>query len=191
MKWKNPLLAGCVVLFLATGTAHATADGCSVVLRTPDGFLNLRTLPKMGTRIIARLKPGSIIYNDEKTENGWTHVTGIPWGNSRIRPVIGWTKSRFIVTVNCENLETAHVDWSPEYPQTQGAWHCVIPGTATRHDETVDIELRKYAVHDNAYVIRGEFPVWGNGEGLSLKYTDDMEVIFFNGVPCQAIKDGN
>src|SRR5215472_14812014 len=110
-------------LFLATGTAHATADGCSVVLRTPDGFLNLRTLPKMGTRIIARLKPGSIIYNDEKTENGWTHVTGIPWGNSRIRPVIGWTKSRFIVTVNCESLETAHVDWSPEYPQTQGAWH--------------------------------------------------------------------
>ena len=87
---------------------------------------------------------------------------------------------------------TAHAD-SPLIEESDliGAWHCVIPGTATRHDETVDIELRKYAVHDNAYVIRGEFPVWGNGEGLSLKYTDDMEVIFFNGVPCQAIKDGN
>jgi hypothetical protein len=78
-----------------------------------------------------------------------------------------------------------------EYPSLLGAWHCVIPGTPTRHDETVDIELRKFAVHDNAYVIRGEFPVWGNGEGLSLKYTDNMEVIFFNGVPCQEIKDGN
>jgi hypothetical protein len=106
---KNAFLMSITALFLATGAAHATADGCSVVLRTPDGFLNLRTLPKMGTRIIARLKPGSIIYNDEKTENGWTHVTGIPWGNSRIRPVIGWTKSRFIVTVNCESLETARL----------------------------------------------------------------------------------
>ena len=28
-------------LFLATGIAHATADGCSVVLRTPDGLLGL------------------------------------------------------------------------------------------------------------------------------------------------------
>ena len=75
--------------------------------------------------------------------------------------------------------------------ELQGAWHCVIPGTPTRHDETMDIELRKYAVHDNAYVIRGEFPVWGNDTGLSLKYTDDMDVIFFNGVPCQLIKDGS
>jgi len=88
---------------------------------------------------------------------------------------------------------TAHAQTAEKEPEgdLQGAWHCVIPGTPVRHDETVVIELRKYAVHDNAYVIRGEFPVWGNGEGLSLKYTDDMEVIFFNGVPCQAIKDGN
>src|SRR5262249_40672059 len=75
-----------------------------------------------------------------------------------------------------------------------GAWHCEVPTTDTRYGGgpiPIDIELRKYAVHDNAFLIRGMIPVWGNDQSLTLKLTDDMEVIFFNGVPCQAIKDGN
>ena len=56
---------------------------------------------------------------------------------------------------------------SSEYPQLQGTWHCVLPlSEGQRWQRSVDIELRKYGVHDNEYRIRGEFPVWGNGEGL-------------------------
>jgi hypothetical protein len=74
-------------LLLATGTAHATADGCAVVLKTRDGFLNLRKDPSMRARIVARLKPGKIIYVDDlrcdvlshcDNEGGWAHVTGVP-----------------------------------------------------------------------------------------------------------------
>ena len=90
---------------------------------------------------------------------------------------------------------TAHAD-SPLIEESDliGAWHCEVPTTDTRYGGgpiPIDIELRKYAVHDNAYLIRGMVPVWGNDSILSLKLTDDMEVIFFNGTPCQAIKDGN
>jgi hypothetical protein len=78
-----------------------------------------------------------------------------------------------------------------EQSELQGAWHCELPlAQGQLYRRSVDIELRKYAVHDNAYIIRGEFPVWGNGESLSLNYTDDMEVVYFNGKPCQQIKNG-
>jgi hypothetical protein len=84
---KKLFLSGIAALFLATGAAHATADGCAVVLKTSDGFLNLRKDPSMKARIIARLKPGAIIYItdlacpplshcDNKGE--WTHVSDVP-----------------------------------------------------------------------------------------------------------------
>jgi len=84
---RKTLLTGIAALFLATGAAHATADGCAVVLRTPDGFLNLRKDPSMRARIVARLKPGQIIYIDDlacypmshcDNKGEWTHVTDIP-----------------------------------------------------------------------------------------------------------------
>ena len=79
-----------------------------------------------------------------------------------------------------------------EESELLGAWHCEIHGTPGTNTELemVDIELRKYATKDNAYVIRGQVSVWGDGEVLSLRLTDDMEVIFFNGVPCQQMKEG-
>ena len=103
---KKALLTGVTALFLATGTAHATLDGCAVVLRTPDGFLNVRAAPKMGARIIARLKPGSFIYDDSKSDGTlWMHITAIPRGSSEIRPISGWVGRRFIVPIDCESLE--------------------------------------------------------------------------------------
>jgi hypothetical protein len=81
------LLSGIAALFLATGAAHATADGCAVVLKTPDGFLNLRKAPSMKARIVARLIPGAIIYTTDlacprlshcDNEGEWTHVSDVP-----------------------------------------------------------------------------------------------------------------
>src|SRR5262245_52358944 len=77
-KMKKAILSGIAATFLATGTAHATADGCAVVLRTPDGFLNVRSAPTMKARIIAQTKPGDILYIDDVGGGeGWTHVTGV------------------------------------------------------------------------------------------------------------------
>jgi len=67
---KPVIITGIAVLFLATGTfqpANATNSGCAVVLRTPDGFLNVRDESKMGSRIVAQVKPGDILYIDDKT----------------------------------------------------------------------------------------------------------------------------
>ena len=103
------LLTSVAALFLATGTAHAVEGGCAVVLRTPDGFLNVRAAPKMGARILKRLKPGEIIEIDTKSCEGsvcdekfrWTHVfvaPGPPPGRW------GWIGSRFITTTDCDLL---------------------------------------------------------------------------------------
>ena len=87
-------------------------------------------------------------------------------------------------------MQAKTIKRSSEYPQLQGTWHCVLPlSEGQRWQRSVDIELRKYGVHDNEYRIRGEFPVWGDDEGLTLTYTDDMKVIYFKGVPCQEIKE--
>jgi hypothetical protein len=107
---KRLFLTGIAALFLATGAAHATADGCAVVLRTPDGFLSLREAPSMKAKIIARLKPGEIIdvtdlscpgFSDCDNKGGWTHVSGVP----RLNGTNGWVGTRFIVSVACEHLE--------------------------------------------------------------------------------------
>ena len=51
------LIAG-TALLASTSGANAYADGCAIVLKTPDGFLNLRKAPKMDSKIVGRLKPG-------------------------------------------------------------------------------------------------------------------------------------
>jgi hypothetical protein len=43
------------VIVLAAPEALATADGCAVVLKTPDGFLNLRRTPTTGSEVVAKL----------------------------------------------------------------------------------------------------------------------------------------
>jgi len=71
MNWSTPkkkTLPGIAALFLATGAAqheaYALADGpaCAMVRRTPDGFLNLRANFGMSSKVIAKLRPGDLLY---------------------------------------------------------------------------------------------------------------------------------
>jgi hypothetical protein len=81
---KRLLLIATALLAL-TSEADAGADGCAVVLRTPDGFLNLRYEPKMGSIIVGRLKPGELICVHAETMMGkWTRVS---WS----RGAFGWS----------------------------------------------------------------------------------------------------
>src|SRR5262245_3192471 len=87
-EMKKTLLTGIATLFLATGTtqheAYALADGpgCAMVRQTPDGFLNLRKDFSMSGKIIAKLRPGDLVYVNV-TELGimtlgdWVKVDGV------------------------------------------------------------------------------------------------------------------
>jgi len=109
----HALLTGIAALFLAMGTAHATEDGCSVVLRTSDGFLNVRTKPKMGSRILKRLKPGETILTDSVQGEGdekrhWVHVyvsNKGPHPERSQNPLWGWAYYRFIIDIDCDDLD--------------------------------------------------------------------------------------
>jgi len=106
---KKLLLAGIATLFLATGAAHATADGCAVVLKTPDGFLNVRAKPNGRSRILKRLKPGEIVGTDSVDGTLlWERVYDVFPGKPY--PNYGWVRNRFIIDVNCDynNTEDTH-----------------------------------------------------------------------------------
>src|SRR5262249_51547347 len=62
---KKALLTSIAALFLATGAAHATGpDNCAVVVKTRDGFLNVRAAPTMKSKIVARINPADIVHDD-------------------------------------------------------------------------------------------------------------------------------
>src|SRR5262249_23675088 len=103
---KAAIIAGCVVLSVSFGAsgAHATADGCAVVLKTPDGFLNVRSQPTVKSRILKRFKPGEIIDTDLISEDfRWERV----WVSRKKdgNPLWGWVRNRFIIGVDCEETE--------------------------------------------------------------------------------------
>jgi hypothetical protein len=113
---KKFLLMGLMLAVLAT-PAHATASGCAVVLRTPDGFLNLRAEPRVDSKIVARLKPGEILdISDANCEvrgklsicnesGDWTKVDAVPRldRNRTSNLHRGWVGSKFIKFVECED----------------------------------------------------------------------------------------
>jgi hypothetical protein len=96
------LVAMLIVIALTVGS-FATVDGCAVVLKTPDGFLNVRAEPKMGSRILKRLKPGEIIATAdlESAPNGWEKVYAPSNRNPRR---YGWVY-RFIADISDEECE--------------------------------------------------------------------------------------
>jgi hypothetical protein len=120
------LAIAAVALALATTAAHATADGCAVVRKTPDGFLSLRQAPTAKALAIAKLKPGWHLSVDSATcetsgkisicgGTEWTHVTGV-WpldggvdcGDTCTR---GWVATRYLKFTGCEEAAAkAHVD---------------------------------------------------------------------------------
>jgi uncharacterized protein YraI len=116
---KTLISAAVITLALTRAPAHATASGCAVVLRTPDGFLNVRTGPSMKAPIVGKFRPGDLIGIDS-TECGrvkgrevcnskeWTftdgkihRVPGPPIGPS------GWVYTKHIGGVDCDELQSS------------------------------------------------------------------------------------
>jgi hypothetical protein len=106
---KKPLPTGIVALFLATGTAHATGpDNCAVVVKTRDGFLNVRAAPTMKSKIVARINPADIVHDDayedtilefdESYYEGWTHINRVlrSSGDKKWQKLRGWVGTRFL-----------------------------------------------------------------------------------------------
>ena len=95
-------------LLALTNSANAYADDCAVVLRTPDGFLNLRKAPKMGSKIVGRLRSGQeIIVAGETMAMEWALVS---LGNYKS----GWVSTRFLRSVDCDEGDTKKL---PPYSQ--------------------------------------------------------------------------
>lgn len=69
---------------------HATADGCAVVLKTPDGFLSVREGPGTRFRVLTEVHRGETLLIDTAqcgairgrtvcdSSMAWTHVTSVP-----------------------------------------------------------------------------------------------------------------
>jgi glutamine phosphoribosylpyrophosphate amidotransferase len=56
---KHALLIAAVAA--SVSTANAMVNNCAVVLKTPDGFLNVRDAPGMKSTVIGRLNPGDLV----------------------------------------------------------------------------------------------------------------------------------
>ena len=112
------LLAACVAA-LAT-SAHATADFCAVVLKTPDGFLALREGPGMRFKAKARLRQGDVLFADTRTcvidhpdicdeKMEWTYVNYVPRLDGRLKEAKhftqGWVARKFTQEFLCPGDE--------------------------------------------------------------------------------------
>jgi hypothetical protein len=113
------LLVAATPVLVNTRRAHAYADGpgCAVVIKTPDGFLNLRRALTAKAPIVAKLRPGDRLYVST-SEAGiyrrgiWALVDGV-WrldGNQFVapkerysgwQPHSGWAAIEFIQEMKC------------------------------------------------------------------------------------------
>jgi hypothetical protein len=116
-KWLRYPAAWCILalLFIAAvpQIANAIADGCAVVLKTPDGFLNLRQGPATNFRIIAKLYQGDVLHTASCEIAGgevicdgtdkWTHVTSVPRldGDSTKSRTFGWVSNKYVQWFHC------------------------------------------------------------------------------------------
>jgi hypothetical protein len=104
---KNVVLVSVIatLLMLSIQNVRATADGCALVLKTPDGFLNVRKGPGIQYPSIAKVTPGDFLYVDDRsacsearnsrcTDNeNWIHVIGRP---KRPLALDGWVSMKFV-----------------------------------------------------------------------------------------------
>ena len=93
-------------LFLAAALAAVTSAAiacddnsrCATVIKTSDGFTNLRTGPTTKSNIIMPLKSGTPVVFDEVV-NGWAHVSyliDIGDGNTQ-----GWINHKYLKQGTC------------------------------------------------------------------------------------------
>jgi hypothetical protein len=111
-----------VIFGLLLGTsqqANATSDFCAVVLKTPDGFLNLRQAPEAQSKIIARLFRSDFLYADTASceerngtwicddRNQWTHVISVHRIDGPLKEAKtfthGWVTNQYIQWFICED----------------------------------------------------------------------------------------
>jgi hypothetical protein len=103
-----------VAIVLTAPEALATADGCAVVLKTPDGFLNLRRTPTTGSEVVAKLSRGHRLYVDTATcetsgslsicsrGTEWTHVIRVPRLDGKAHSSTrGWVIDRYVQWFDC------------------------------------------------------------------------------------------
>ena len=81
-------------LAISVQSVRAVADGCAVVLRTPDGFLVVRAGPGVRHREVDRIYEGQIIVtkhvSDSRYAGDWWRISGILESiGDKIRPIQG------------------------------------------------------------------------------------------------------
>ena len=111
---KTVFLAGTTALFggALAFPALATEIGCAVVLKTPDGFLNIREGPGTQFKVVGKLNRGDFLYvgseqcwEDRCTDDqrSWTHLVDVlsPEKPRLEKSNPGWILSRFIQWTYC------------------------------------------------------------------------------------------
>jgi hypothetical protein len=107
-----------ISIFCLARSVNATEDGCAVVLKTPDGFLNLRKAPTTKSDIVTQLKQGDFLYVDttrcetkgnlsicdEDNPPRWTHVTSARRidGKDARTFTQGWVSDQYVQWFRCE-----------------------------------------------------------------------------------------
>lgn len=106
-----------VALVAALATpALATEDFCAVVLKTPDGFLAMRSGPGMRFPIKMKLKQGDVLYADTRKcvigrpnicdDSGtWVYVYAVQNVDAKADKVEGWIAGAFVQTFLCPEGE--------------------------------------------------------------------------------------
>src|SRR5262249_15718746 len=104
---KKAFLAGVAALsVLCASAAHATITAFAFVKPTPDGFLSLRTEPKMGSRIIRRVKAGEELFVVVETTGGpWTKVETIVRNETAGKYLGAWAATRFLRVFDCGDYD--------------------------------------------------------------------------------------
>jgi hypothetical protein len=93
---------------------HATADGCALVLRTPDDHLNIRRGPKATTGIVGFLFQGDTIVIDSATcdivdgeeicsDGSWVRVRETDEERKR-QVTVGWVATKYIKEFDCSEM---------------------------------------------------------------------------------------
>src|SRR5262245_45155879 len=100
-RMRKILLTGAAALLMAI-SAHATEnpDICAVVLKTPDGFLALRTKPEPKSKMMSKLFPGQVLRVDidKYRSKNWMYVEGLVENSERLD---GWVYSKYIQSFVC------------------------------------------------------------------------------------------
>jgi hypothetical protein len=106
LRFAGICAAVVMAVAMSATAAHATADGCAVVVRTYDGFLAVRAGPGARQFEIDRLRAGQIILtnhvSDSRYAGPWWRIGGVMdrIGGS-VRQLDGWVHSAYLTPVVC------------------------------------------------------------------------------------------